>query len=181
MALVFVPSRGYLLSINIKERQGVSGLSVFVPSRGYLLSIWKKSSDIGKCRNVFVPSRGYLLSIVIDKVLKDSAFSFRPLSGISIIYQYVKKPVISKSEFSSPLGDIYYLSVTNILIVVLYKFSSPLGDIYYLSMGLFLRPLHRHPVFVPSRGYLLSITKCCVGYTSIYGFRPLSGISIIYL
>ena len=35
---------------------------------------------------------------------------FRPLSGISIIYYTKRKQYVSFDEFSSPLGDIYYLS-----------------------------------------------------------------------
>ena len=84
---------------------------------------------------VFVPSRGYLLSIAdIDVLTCNEEVSFRPLSGISIIYQ---KVVLFK-------------------MYVVYRFR-PLSGISIIYPIMSYVAYEQSVVFVPSRGYLLSI------------------------
>ena len=106
---------------------------------------------------------------------------FRPLSGISIIYLFCNEfNKILGDVFSSPLGDIYYLSTMQ-------KWSDKRLEVFVPSRGYLLSIYHTinfNPflfVFVPSRGYLLSITcKQRLEKLESNCFRPLSGISIIY-
>ena len=83
------------------------------------------------------------------------------------------------NEFSSPLGDIYYLLVINDLMELIKSFR-PLSGISIIYVWIGYHALTRQASFRPLSGISIIYQIDTFKAMALDSFRPLSGISIIY-